>query len=176
MWMTLKQFLKEKVFYSSIKQFKGWMKSNGNSSIFPTWLYSHGYNIYFTFSIVTPLIYHLLPNLWKALYTINASIFVDVSYWLPYSTDKFISCVVLGSSQWFFHFGKEIVIPWTHIGWVLSMFQNLHCQWRKRWQQRCDSLLYHEEWWGSVPLSVIFSPTLCCSSHVDSNVHAIFVE
>ena len=39
--------------------------------------------------------------------------------------DKFISCVVLGPSQWFFHFGKEIVITWTHIGWERWMFQNL---------------------------------------------------
>ena len=72
-----------------------------------------------------PLIYHLLTNVWKASYTIRASIFVDVPYWPPYSTDKFISCVVPGPSQWFFHFGEEIVIAWTHIGWVRWMFQNL---------------------------------------------------
>ena len=47
-----------------------------------------------TFNIVTSLIYHLLPNVWKASYTISMSIFVDVPYWLPYSMDKFISCVV----------------------------------------------------------------------------------
>ena len=70
-----------------------------------------------------PLIYHLLPNVWKVSYTISASIFVP--YWPPYSTDKFISCVVLGPSQWFFHFGEEIVIAWTHIGWVQWMFQHL---------------------------------------------------
>ena len=46
-------------------------------------------------------------------------------YWPPYSTDKFISCVVPGPSQWFFHFGEEIIITWTHIGWVRWMFQNL---------------------------------------------------
>ena len=72
-----------------------------------------------------PLIYHLLPNVWKASYTISASIFVDVPYWQSYSTDKFISCVVPGPSQWFFHFGEEIVIAWTHVGWVRWMFQNL---------------------------------------------------
>ena len=72
-----------------------------------------------------PLIYHLLSNVWKAQYTISTSIFVHVPYWPPYSTDKFISCVVPGPSQWFFHFGEEIVIAWTHIGWVRWMFQNL---------------------------------------------------
>ena len=51
-----------------------------------------------------------LPNVWKASYTISASIFVDVPYWPPYSTDKFISCVVPGPSQWLFHFSEEIVI------------------------------------------------------------------
>ena len=55
-----------------------------------------------------PLIYHLLPNVWKASYTISTSIFVDVPYWPAYITDKFISCVVPGLSQWFFHFGEEM--------------------------------------------------------------------
>ena len=45
------------------------------------------------FGIVDPLICHLLPNVWKALNTISMSIFVDVPYWLPCSTEKFISCV-----------------------------------------------------------------------------------
>ena len=72
-----------------------------------------------------PLIYHLLPNVCKMSYTISASIFVDVPYWPPYRMDKFISCVVPRPSQWYFHFGKEIVIIRTHIGWVQWMFQNL---------------------------------------------------
>ena len=59
------------------------------------------------------LIYHLLPNVWKASYTISASIFVDVPYWLHYNTNKFISCLVPGPSQWFFHLGEEIIITWT---------------------------------------------------------------
>ena len=29
---------------------------------------------------------------------------------LIFFKEKFISCVVLGTSQWFFHFGNEIVI------------------------------------------------------------------
>ena len=53
-------------------------------------------------------------------------LFVDVSYWPCYRTDKFIlSCTVLGPSQWFFHVGEVIVIAWTHIGWVRWTFQNL---------------------------------------------------
>ena len=30
-----------------------------------------------------------------------------------------------GPSQWFFHFGEEIVITWPHIGWVRWIFQNI---------------------------------------------------
>ena len=67
----------------------------------------------------------LLPSVWKESFTISASIFVIVPYWPPYSTDKFISCFVPGPSQWFFHFGEEIVTVWTHIGWIRWMFQNL---------------------------------------------------
>ena len=76
-----------------------------------------------TFNTVAPLIYRLLPNVWKT-YTITAPIFVDL-YCTPYSTDKFISCVVPVRSQWFFLFGEGTVIAWTHIGPVRWMFQNL---------------------------------------------------
>ena len=52
-----------------------------------------------TFNIVALLIYHLLPNVLKASYNISTSIFVDVPYWQPYSTETFISCIVPGISQ-----------------------------------------------------------------------------
>ena len=39
--------------------------------------------------------------------------------------NKFISCVVPGPLQWFFHFGEEITIKWTQIGWVEWMLRNL---------------------------------------------------
>ena len=99
-----------------------------------------------TFNIVAPVIYHLLPNVWKASYTISISIFVDVPYWLLYSTNKFISCVVPGPSQWFFHFGKEIIIAWAHIRWVRWMFQNLPLS----AAQEVHDISSHEKWWGSV--------------------------
>ena len=83
-----------------------------------------------TFNIVASLIYHLLPKVLKS-YTISASTFLDVPYWQSYSTNKFISYVVPGLSQWFFHFGKEILIAWTRIRWVQWMFQISHCQQRK---------------------------------------------
>ena len=79
-----------------------------------------------------PLIYHLLPNVWKASYTISASIFVNVPYWPPYTRDKFISCVVPGPSQWFFHFGEEIVITWTISGEYGGCFRISHFQRHKR--------------------------------------------
>ena len=66
-----------------------------------------------------------LPNICKASYTIGASIFVYVPYWLPYSSDKFFSCIVPHLSQWFLHFGEEIIIAWTHIGCVRWVFQKL---------------------------------------------------
>ena len=40
-------------------------------------------------------------------------------------TNKFISCVVPGPSQWFFYFDEETVIARTHIGLVRWKFQNL---------------------------------------------------
>ena len=43
----------------------------------------------------------------------------------PNSTEKFISFIPPGLSQWFYHFGEEIVIVWSHIRWVRWMFQNL---------------------------------------------------
>ena len=114
-----------------------------------------------------PLIYHFLLNVWKASYTISASIFVDVPYWPPYCTDKFISCVVPGPSQWFFHFGEEIVITWTNIGWVRWMFQRIsHCQRRKR------SVTAAAEWRRSSRV-VVFSWPLyegCAAGTCDSIV------
>ena len=51
----------------------------------------------------SPLYLSPFAKVWKASYTISASIFVDVPYWPPYSTDKSISCVVQAPLQWFFH-------------------------------------------------------------------------
>ena len=78
----------------------------------------------YTFNIVA-LTYHLLPNVWKAPYTITTSIFVHVPYWQPHNTDKFISYVVPGPSHWLFHFDKKIALARTHIRWVWWMFKNL---------------------------------------------------
>ncbi|KAJ4440247.1 hypothetical protein ANN_08386 [Periplaneta americana] len=36
-------------------------------------------------------------------------------------TDKVLSGIVPGTSQWFFHFGEEIVVAWTHIGSFLRV-------------------------------------------------------
>ena len=55
------------------------MKSNGSSSIYLTALCA-GVQHLCIFKIVARLIYHLFPNVWKASYTICASIFVDVPY------------------------------------------------------------------------------------------------
>ena len=108
-----------------------------------------------TFNIVAPIIYHLLPNVWKASYNMSASIFVDVPYGPLSSMDKFTSCVAPGPSQWFCSFGKEVIIAWTHMDVQESPIAS--GTWGS-WLQQCDSLHFHEEWWGSVPPSaVIFS-------------------
>ena len=110
-----------------------------------------------TFNVVSPLFITFCPNVWKALYTISMSIFV-VLYWLPYSMDKFMFCIVPGPLQWIFHIGEEIVIAWTHVGWVWWMFQNLPLPAMQEIRDRssqCDSLHCPEEWWDSVPLSVV---------------------
>ena len=113
-----------------------------------------------------PLIYHLLPNVWKVWYTIIASIFVHVPYWPPYNTDKFISCVVPGPSQWFFHFGEDTVISWTHRVSTVDVPESSFASGARGPWERCDSLHCHEEWWGSVPPSVV----------VFSWVHAIMIS
>ena len=107
--------------------------------------------IYLQYSHPTPYIITFCQNIWKASYTISTSIFIDV----PYSKDKFISCVVLGPSQWFIHFGKEIVVAWTHIRWVWWMFQNLPLPAAQEVHDSSSSsvtpsLPCHEERWGSV--------------------------
>jgi hypothetical protein len=106
---------------------KGWIKGSGNTSIVLKWLcYLKKTNLQSFNTIVPPLpVYNLLPDSCKALYTISASTSVDVQQWPPYSTNNLLSCVVMCPSQWFFHFGKEITITWTHIGCVCGMFQYL---------------------------------------------------
>jgi hypothetical protein len=57
-----------------------------------------------------PHVHHLLPNLWKASYTIIVSTAVDVQQWPPYSTNSHLYCVVTRPSQLFFHFGEDVII------------------------------------------------------------------
>ena len=71
-----------------------------------------------TFNIVTSLIYHLLPNVWEALYTISASIFVDVQYW-----PHLLRCT--GSLAVFRSLWRGDCNRMTHIWRVPWMFQNI---------------------------------------------------
>ena len=117
--VRLKEFTLQKLFFFT---------SVGWKVMATVWYFWHGFihrGTTFSFHIVATLIYHLLSNVWKASYTISASVVVGVQYWPAYSTYKFISCVVPDPSQWFFHFGEEIVIASAYIGWVWWMFQNL---------------------------------------------------
>ena len=106
------------------------------------------------------LIYHVLQNIRKASYTISVSIFVDIQYWSPYSTDTFFSCVVPAPLQWFFHFGEDIVNAWTpyRVSTVDVPESPIASSTRGPWQQQCDYLHCHEEWWSSVPPSTSRSP------------------
>ena len=77
-----------------------------------------------TINIVAPYLSPFAKSL-EGIITVSASISVDVPYWPPNSTDKFLCCVVPGPLQWFIHFGEQIVIAWTHTRWVRWMFQKL---------------------------------------------------
>ena len=77
------------------------MKSNGNSRLRYFWyVFIHMGKTFVCLKYTCHIIYHLLPNVWKALYTISPSIFVDVPCWTPNSTDNFVSCVVPVLSLW----------------------------------------------------------------------------
>ena len=53
-------------------------------------------------------------------------------------THKFISCVVPGPPQWFFHSGKEIVIAWTREKTMtLGGAEPLHSSWQWKVSRRC---------------------------------------
>ena len=64
-----------------------------------------------------------------------------------YSTDKFISCVVPGPSQWFFNFGEEIIIAWT---WekttTLGDTEPYHSWQCKESHRCCQGLLLRSKW------------------------------
>ena len=84
------------------------------------------------------LIYQVLPNIWKVSYSISASIFVDVPYCPPCRTDNFISCVVPGPSQWFFHFGEKIVTAWTQEKTTThGGTESHHSSWQCQESRRC---------------------------------------
>ena len=112
-------------------------------------LWSHEMNIYKVRSVTILYknmhlhgnpgsIYHLLLNVQKASYTISASIFVDVPYWTPYTTDKCFSCVAPGPSQWVFHFGEEIVIARTQEKTTtLGGTEPHHSSWQCKKSHRC---------------------------------------
>ena len=103
-----------------------------------------------TFNIVAPLI--TFCHMFGRRRTPSTCHLCWCSYWPPYSMDKFISCVVSGPSQWFFHFGKEIIITWTHFGWVQWMVQNLPLPAVQKsmtavvwFLALSDGVLYHQE-------------------------------
>ena len=69
----------------------------------------------------------------QASYSISESIFVDVPYRLPCGMDKLIPSVVPGPSQWFFYFGKEIIITCTQVKTTtLGGTEPHHSSWHAR--------------------------------------------
>ena len=96
----------------------------------------HGGTTFMYLKYSRPL--YIFTNVWKGSYTISASIFVDLRYLPPYSTNKFFSCVVSGPSQWSFHFGEEIVFAWTRRKrWQLVVTEPQHSPWQCMELHRC---------------------------------------
>ena len=77
------------VHFNFHEQFDKYIQGMHNFNISDMALFT-GVNIYVT-SIYSSPYYHLLPNVWEAWYTNNASIFVDIPYWPPYRTVKGLS-------------------------------------------------------------------------------------
>ena len=73
------------------------------------------------------------------------------SVWAPYSTHKFISCVVPGLSQWFFHFGEEIVIQQGSKELSAVLFST--------WGRPVRRL----SWTASLPSRDLFNPSCLCA-------------
>ena len=91
-----------------------------------------------TFNIIVPLIYHFCHKYGMLSYTISASMFVHIPYWPSYRTDKLISCAVPGPSQWFFHFGEDIVIACTQEKTTaLGGTEPHHSSWQSKESERC---------------------------------------
>ena len=62
----------------------------------------------------------------------------EFPYWRPYGTDKFISCVVPGPSQWFSHFGEETVMEWAWVKMTtLGDTEPRHSSWQCKESHRC---------------------------------------
>ena len=114
---------------------------------------------YNTFNIVAPLIYYILPNVWKASYTITISIFVMFRSDLPLA--RISSSLVLYRSS------AVVLSVWRRdrnrmdsyrVSTVDVSESPIANGARGTWQQqRCDSLHCHEEWWCSLsPRVVVF--------------------
>ena len=120
----------------SFKTYKGSIKINCNSSILLTWLYSQEYSS--TFNIVAPLFITFCQMFGRHRTPSVHPFSVDGPYWPPYSTDKFISCVIWGFSPCFFHFGEEIVIAWTQEKiTTLGGTEPHHSSWQCKESHRC---------------------------------------
>ena len=103
---------------------------------------------------IHPLIYHHLPNVWKAFLTIRASIFFMFRIVCPISRIS-SSLVFTGSlavilSHWWIDCNR---MDWYRVSMVdVPVASGATCPWQ---QQRCDSLHCHRELWGSVPPRVV---------------------
>ena len=108
------------------------------SSTNPQSLYMEFSYTLYTFSIIAPLFITFCQMFGGRRTPSARPFFVDVPYWPLYSTDKFISCVVPGPSQWFFHFGEEIVIALNQEKTTtLCGTEPHHSSWQFKESHRC---------------------------------------
>ena len=107
-----------------------------------------------TFNIVTPLIYQLLPNVWKCrtpsarpsllMFSIDRPIARINSSLVLYRVPRSGSFTLTRSNRMDSYRVSTVDVPESPSTSGV----------RGPWQQRRDSLNYHEEWWGFVPPSV----------------------
>ena len=77
------------------------------------------------------------------------------SYWPPYSTDKFICCSGCLAVVLLLWRRDRNRMDSYRLRTVDVSESPIASAARRPWQQQCDSLYCYEEWWGSVPPSVM---------------------
>ena len=120
-----------------------------------------------TFNKVTLLIYNILPNVWKCRTPSARPSLLMFRIDLPIARISSSLCCTGSLAQILSLWRKDRDRMDSHRASTMDVSEfPIANSSRDPWQQRCDSLYCHEEWWGSVPPSVV----------VFSWVHAITIS